>query len=106
MTRRTRRIIKSEKAPVKHVPLRTCVACRQVKAKRELIRLVRTPDGAIEVDSSGKKTGRGAYLCREWICWQTGLKENRLAHTLRTDISPDERGKLLEYGRELLKGAE
>ena len=92
-------------APTKHIPLRTCVACRQTKAKRELIRLVHTPDGRIEVDGSGKKAGRGAYLCREWECWQTGLKGNRLEHTLRSSITQENREKLINYAKDLIKGA-
>jgi predicted RNA-binding protein YlxR (DUF448 family) len=47
----------------KHVPRRTCVACRETDAKRQLIRLVRTPEGTVEVDPTGKRNGRGAYLC-------------------------------------------
>ena len=81
------------------------MACRQAKAKRELIRLVRTPDGKIEVDDSGKKTGRGAYLCREWECWQTGLKGNRLEHTLRGSVTQEDREKLINYAKDLIKGA-
>ena len=92
-------------APIKHIPLRTCVACRRIKTKRELIRLVRTPDGKIEVDGSGKKAGRGAYLCREWECWQTGLKGNRLEHTLRGSITQEDREKLINYAKDLIKGA-
>ena len=100
------KIISSPRAaPAKHIPLRTCVACRQAKAKRELIRLVRTPDGKIEVDDSGKKTGRGAYLCREWECWQTGLKGNRLEHTLRGSVTQEDREKLVNYAKDLIKGA-
>ena len=45
------------------------MACRKVKAKRELIRLVCVSDGSVEVDSSGKRAGRGAYLCTAWDCW-------------------------------------
>ena len=83
----------------KHIPLRTCVACRSVKPKRELIRLVRISDGGVEVDSSGKKAGRGAYLCRGWECWEIGLKGNQLERTLRTTLTQDNREQLIEYGR-------
>ncbi len=47
----------------KHVPLRTCISCRETKSKRELLRVVRTPDGHVLIDATGKKSGRGAYLC-------------------------------------------
>ncbi len=81
------------------------MACRQVKHKRELIRLVRTPDGNIEIDTSGKKAGRGTYLCSVWECWETGLKGNRLEHTLRSHLTQDNRKQLIEDAKELLKGA-
>ena len=80
------------------------MACRKVKAKRELVRLVRTPDGSIEIDSSGKKTGRGAYLCRVWECWEAGLKGNRLEHALRSNLTQDNREQLTKQVRDLLKG--
>ena len=87
--------------PVRHIAQRTCVACRKVKAKRELIRLVRTPDGRVEIDAGGKKAGRGAYLC--WLpeCWETGLKSRQLEHTLRTTITQDNREQLIKAAGEL-----
>ena len=86
----------------KHIPQRTCVACRKVDAKRELIRLVRLSDGSVEVDTSGKKTGRGAYLCRAQGCWEAGLKGGRLEYTLRTTLTQDNRKKLITQGEDLL----
>ena len=77
----------------KHIPQRTCVACRKVRAKRELIRLVRASDGSVEVDTTGKKAGRGAYLCPE--CWDTGLKGSRLEYALRTTLTADSRRGLI-----------
>ncbi|RME76414.1 MAG: YlxR family protein [Chloroflexi bacterium] len=75
----------------KHQPQRTCIACRQTKDKRELIRIVRTPEGQIIVDPSGKANGRGAYLCRRPECWDQGLRpKGRLAHALKTAISTRE----------------
>ena len=88
----------------KRIPQRTCVTCRQVKTKRELIRLVRVSDDRVEVDVSGKKAGRGAYLCRARECWQIGLKGNRLAHTLRTTLTQDNREELIRYGEGLDEG--
>ena len=85
----------------KHVPQRTCVACRRVTAKRELIRLVRMADSRVEVDPGGKKAGRGAYLCRMEECWQSGLKGGRLEHVLKTAITPNDREQLLRYGQSL-----
>ena len=85
----------------KHIPLRTCIACRKVKAKQELIRLVCTADSKVEVDTSGKKAGRGAYLCREQECWEAGLKSGRLEYTLRTTLTENNRGQLIKAGEEL-----
>ena len=85
----------------RHIPERTCVACRRVAAKRELIRLVRTGSG-VEVDSDGKKAGRGTYLCRAQECWEAGLKGNRLEHALRATLTPENRGQLIRYGNDLL----
>ncbi|CAN5801491.1 YlxR family protein [soil metagenome] len=77
----------------KHVPQRTCIACRKVAGKRNLIRIVRT-EQAIEVDPTGKKAGRGAYLHPNQQCWQAMLTGNRLAQALRTSVSPDNRRTL------------
>ena len=85
----------------RHIPQRTCAACRKVKAKRELVRLVRSANGVVEVDASGKKAGRGAYLCRVRECWETGLKDSRLEHVLRITLTPDNREQLAQYGRSL-----
>ncbi len=73
----------------KKVPQRTCVGCRTVLPKRELIRIVRTPEG-VRVDPTGKAAGRGAYLHRKRSCWEQGLK-GALARALKTEIhSADE----------------
>ena len=69
----------------RHVPQRSCVGCRQVLAKKELIRIVRTPEGVV-LDPTGKLNGRGVYLHRSKSCWERGLK-GALAHGLRSDIA-------------------
>jgi len=81
------------------VPERTCIACRQVKPKREMVRLVRVADGLVEVDPSFRQNGRGAYLCRQPQCWDIGLR-GRLEHSLKTTLSKENREKLIEYGRQ------
>jgi len=86
----------------KHTPQRTCIACRKVKDKQELVRLVCISDGSIEINTDGKKVGRGAYLCRAQECWEVGLKGTRLEHALRTTLTQDNREKLTRYGKELL----
>jgi len=91
----------SHQAMVKHIPQRTCIACRTAKPKRELIRLVHTSDGIVEIDTTGKRAGRGAYLCPLRECWETGLRGNRLEHALRTSLSRDNREQLIRYGKDL-----
>jgi predicted RNA-binding protein YlxR (DUF448 family) len=76
-------------------PERTCVACRAKGGKRELLRMVRGPDGRVHPDPSGKASGRGAYLHRDPACRESGVRRGGLARALRTDIPPDEAGNLL-----------
>ena len=78
----------------KHIPLRTCVACRETKAKRELLRVVRTPDGHVVLDATGKKSGRGAYLCAKLSCWETAIKKKRLEQEFEMTISEEDRAGL------------
>jgi len=87
--------------PVRHIPNRTCVACREARPKRELIRLVYTVDGTVEVDLSGKKAGRGVYLCPSADCWQKGLKKDKLERALRGRMSAENRQNLLAFGKTL-----
>ena len=76
----------------KHVPVRTCVACRRTDAKRGLFRLVRDADGRVAVDPTGKRAGRGAYLCHDPACWEQALKRRGLERALRIEaIQPDDR---------------
>jgi predicted RNA-binding protein YlxR (DUF448 family) len=79
------------------------VACRQVRPQRGLIRLVRISDGSVEVDTGGKKAGRGAYLCLSPECWEVGLKRGRLEYALRTTLTPDNREQLMAHGKKILK---
>jgi hypothetical protein len=83
---------------LRHIPQRTCIACGEKREKKELVRIVRTASGVAEVDPTGKKSGRGAYLCKAQACWESGLRKDRLEHVLRTKISPENRQQLLEYG--------
>lgn len=72
------------------MPLRTCIACHQKRAKRDLIRIVRTPEGAIEADLSGKRSGRGAYFCRDPQCQQAALDPALLERVLNCRVSPED----------------
>lgn len=71
----------------KRIPQRMCLGCRQMKPKKELIRIVRTVDGKIEIDPTGKKSGRGAYFCNDPKCFESALKEERLSKALDISIS-------------------
>lgn len=74
---------------VKHIPQRTCVGCRTVLAKRELIRIVRTAEGVL-VDPTGKLAGRGAYLHDRRTCWERGMR-GALSHALKVELTPADR---------------
>ncbi len=80
---------------LKHIPQRTCVGCREVLAKRTLIRLVRTPDG-LKIDPTGKQSGRGAYLHDRRSCWERGLK-GALSHALKCELSIQDRELLMNF---------
>jgi len=86
------------------VPQRTCVSCGSTVSKRELVRLVRTPGGTVEPDPTGKRAGRGAYLCHSPECWDRAVKKGRLENALRISIPADAREAILHYGAERLGG--
>ncbi len=71
----------------KHVPLRSCIACRTKSPKRDLIRVVRTLEDKLEIDVKGKRQGRGAYLCRKWQCCEIALQPGRLTQALKRPVS-------------------
>ncbi len=89
--------------PARPVPQRTCIACRTVKPKRELIRLVRDAGGTIDIDTTGKARGRGAYLCTDMDCWEKAIKGSILEHAFRSTIKQDNRDALLNRGKYLLR---
>ena len=79
----------------KKIPLRQCVGCREQKAKKDLLRVLRTPEDQVVIDGSGKKNGRGAYLCPSGDCLQKARKSRALARALKKEI-PDEIYQSLE----------
>ena len=81
----------------RHVPLRTCVACRSTEAKRGLVRVVRTPEGRVALDPTGKQNGRGAYVHESRACWDQALKRGRLAHSLKVTIAPEDQALLEQH---------
>ena len=86
----------------KHVPLRSCVVCRSKRPKQQLIRIVRTTEGMVQVDASGKTNGRGAYLCSQPACWVGGVTRGKLSQALKTEIKESTRERLITFapGRE------
>jgi hypothetical protein len=68
------------------IPIRTCIGCQCKKPKKEMIRIIRTPEGKIEIDKTGKKSGRGAYLCDNVECLDIALKKNSLSKSLKKNI--------------------
>jgi len=70
------------------VPTRTCVACRTARAKRDLVRVVRTPSGTVELDETGRANGRGAYLCRDAACWSAAASKRIIERALGVALDP------------------
>ena len=94
----------AEKLGHKHVPQRTCIACKQKKDKRKLNRLVFTLDEGLVLDICGKRDGRGAYICDDPACWDLVAKSKLLDRSLRIDISDVEKNSLEEYFSKTLAG--
>ena len=78
------------------IPYRTCIGCQEKKPKKDLLRVIRTPDSLVEIDETGKKSGQGAYLCYNKACLQEALKKKRLGKALKIELSPDIIKKLEE----------
>lgn len=74
---------------VKRKPQRTCLGCRTSKDKNELIRIVRSPEGTVSCDLTGKANGRGAYICPDSACLAKAVKSHALSRALKTEI-PEE----------------
>lgn len=80
----------------KKIPVRQCLGCREHKPKKELLRVVRSPEGAAALDLRGKANGRGAYICRSADCLKRAVKSNALARALETEIPPEVLESLLK----------
>ncbi len=87
--------MKKQKLPRKHIPQRTCVGCREVLSKKELVRIVRTSEGIL-VDPTGKLNGRGAYIHLQKECWERALKGS-LSKALKTELSEQDKKYLEAY---------
>jgi predicted RNA-binding protein YlxR (DUF448 family) len=73
----------------KKIQMRMCVGCREMKEKRELIRIVRTPEGEAVLDTTGKKSGRGAYVCRRAECLQRAIRQKQLERQLEITLTQE-----------------
>ena len=73
----------------KKIPLRICTGCMEMKPKKELIRVVRSKEGEVSVDLTGKKAGRGAYVCKSKDCLEKAFKTRRLSRNLEVQISEE-----------------
>ena len=71
------------------IPLRKCIGCSEMKDKRELVRIVRNKEGEISVDLTGKKPGRGAYICKNAACLEKAQKAKRLERAFSAKIEPE-----------------
>ena len=74
---------------VKKIPQRQCVGCREMKDKKALLRVVKSPEGEISLDFTGKKPGRGAYVCHAVECLQRARKSRALERAFETAITPE-----------------
>jgi predicted RNA-binding protein YlxR (DUF448 family) len=74
---------------IRKTPQRTCVGCRTVRPKNQLVRIVRTPDGEVEVDPTGKKSGRGAYICPGSTCLEKAMKGRVLSSALQVNVTEE-----------------
>jgi uncharacterized protein len=84
----------------KHIPQRLCISCRTSTPKRGLIRIVRTAEGRVVVDTTGKLNGRGAYVCAEPQCWHHLIERNTLASALRLQsVTEEDRAILMSFAR-------
>jgi len=82
-------------APVRKIPERRCSGCGESFPKKDLLRVVRAPDGSVSLDFTGKKSGRGAYVCKKTACFKKARRANRFASSLEVEI-PEELLDMLE----------
>lgn len=90
----------------KKIPMRMCVGCREMKPKKELLRAVRSPEGQVSLDTTGKKPGRGAYCCFNAECLRRALKQGQLDRQLEVKLSPEVNEQLTQTMNELLNQQE
>ncbi len=84
----------SQPLPPRRYPTRTCVACRTERQKRELVRIVRAPDGSVSFDPTRRAPGRGAYICADGSCWPAALKRKSIERALSAPLPTELRDQL------------
>ena len=90
----------------KKIPMRMCVGCREMKPKKELLRAVRSPEGQVSLDTTGKKPGRGAYCCYNAECLRRALKQGQLDRQLEVKLTEEVNAQLTETMQKLLSQQE
>ncbi len=91
-------MIKPKGVTAKRIPQRTCVGCRTVQAKRQLVRIVRTAAGGAQIDPTGKAAGRGAYLHDRRSCWENAIRSGALERALKMSLNDADRATLQARG--------
>ncbi len=86
---------------MKKIPMRMCTGCHEMKPKKELIRVVKTPESEIKVDFTGKLNGRGAYICKNAECFEKAQKQKALARAFECQITDEVYAELI---KEISKG--
>ena len=79
----------------KKVPMRMCLGCREMKPKKELMRVVRSPEGAVSIDLTGRKPGRGAYVCHSADCLKRAIKQRQLERAFECALGEETHATLL-----------
>ena len=90
----------------KKIPMRMCVGCREMKPKKELLRAVRSPEGTVSLDTTGKKPGRGASCCYNAECLRRALKQGQLDRQLEVKLTDEVNAQLTQTMQELLSQQE
>ncbi len=88
------------------IPMRLCVGCREMKPKKELIRVARSPEGEVSLDPTGKKAGRGAYCCYQVECLRRALKQRQLDRALEAQLTEETNQSLMDTMQRLLSAKE
>ena len=82
---------------VKKIPMRRCVACGENKPKKDLLRIVKNKEEGILVDDTGKKNGRGAYICKSIDCLELAKKSNKINHALKAEVNEEVYKEIADY---------